>query len=354
MLRPRTVSRSSGTEPLNRFFQSFSVAALGALCQIASVSAAPNIVVLIADDMGWGDVGYHDSDIGTPEIDRLAAEGIELDRFYVQSVCSPTRATLMTGRSPLSHGVSSPFNPWYANGLAFDEKLMPEYLREGGYQTHAVGKWHLGPNEPGYHPLNRGFDTYYGNLHGYMDYETHAVFGRIDWQRDGATVIEEGYSTHLLADEAVRHIKERDPDRPVFLYVAFSAPHSPLQAPAATIAEYADIEDENRRIYAAMVTEMDRAIARITTALDEEQMMDDTLLMFFTDNGGRAKSRREKCAAARQQGFALGGWNPCSRIVLWIGGARGRSCIRPTDYGHGSPADVSRGRRDTVAISQAD
>jgi arylsulfatase A-like enzyme len=256
------------------------------LLNLTTVSAAPNIVVLISDDMGWGDVGFNGSEIKTPEIDRLAAEGIRLNRYYVQSVCSPTRATLMTGRSPLSTGMLSPLNPWYAEGLATDEKLLPEYLREGGYQTHAVGKWHLGPNESKYHPLNRGFDTYYGSLHGYLNHENHTVFGRIDWQRDGNTVEEEGHITHLLADEAVRIIENHEEEQPFFLYVSFTAPHSPLQAPEAAIAAYADIEDENRRTYAAMVSELDRAIARISNALDEAQIADETLLMFFTDNGG--------------------------------------------------------------------
>ena len=260
--------------------------------------------------MGWGDVGFNGSDIRTPEIDRLAAEGLRLNRFYVQSVCSPTRATLMTGRSPLSTGVSAPFNPWYEKGLAPDEKLLPEYLREGGYQTHAVGKWHLGPNETVYHPLNRGFDSFYGSLHGYLNHEAHTVFGRVDWQRDGETVIEEGHITELVANEAVRLIRERDPERPIFLYVSFTAPHSPLQASAEDIAAYAGIEDENRRVYAAMVSEMDRAIARITAALDEEQITDETLLMFFTDNGGCAEARREKCAYARGE------------VVSWEGGIR--------------------------------
>jgi arylsulfatase A-like enzyme len=256
------------------------------LCQVAPALAAPNIVVLIADDMGWGDVSFNGSDIKTPEIDRLAASGLRLNRFYVQSVCSPTRATLMTGRSPLSTGVSSPFNPWYERGLSPDEKLLPEYLREGGYRTHAVGKWHLGPNESVYHPLNRGFDTFYGSLHGYINHEAHTVFGRVDWQRDGVTIFEDGHSTDLIADEAVRLIHERDPDSPMFLYVSFTAPHSPLQAPDYAIARLAYIEDEKRRVYAAMVSEMDRSVARITAALNEEQIAEETLLMFFTDNGG--------------------------------------------------------------------
>lgn len=262
------------------------VFAAGVLIHAAPTLAAPNIVVIISDDMGWGDVSFNGSEIRTPEIDRLAAEGMRLNRFYVQSVCSPTRATLMTGRSPLSTGVSSPFNPWYERGLSPDEKLLPEYLGDAGYQTHAVGKWHLGPNEAIYHPLERGFDTFYGSLHGYLNHESHTAFGRVDWQRDSQTIVESGHVTTLLANEAIRHIEERDADRPMFLYVTFTAPHAPLQATDETIATYSHIEDETRRMYAAMVTEMDSAVARIVAALEAEEILDETLLMFFTDNGG--------------------------------------------------------------------
>jgi len=259
------------------------------LFQIAPVAGAPNIVVLIADDMGWGDVGFNGSEIRTPEIDRLAAEGMRLNRFYVQAVCSPTRATFLTGRSPLSTSVSSPFDPWFERGLPTDEKLMPEYLREAGYQTHAVGKWHLGSNESIYHPLNHGFDTFYGSLHGYLNHESHTMAGRVDWQRNGETVFEVGHVTDLIADEAVRHIQERDPDRPIFLYITFTAPHVPLQASEEAIAAYSHLEDQTRRVYAAMVSEMDGAIARISEALDDAGIMDETLLMFFSDNGGNPR-----------------------------------------------------------------
>ena len=256
----------------------------------AAASAEPNIVILIADDMGWGDVGYNGSEIRTPEIDRLATEGLRLNHFYAQAVCSPTRSSLLTGRTTLNTGAMAPFNPWYQKGLPVDEKLLPEYLRENGYRTHAVGKWHLGPNLPQYHPLQRGFDTYYGNLNGYLDHVAHTVFGRVDWQRDGKTVYDEGHTTDLIAGEAVRIIEERDGDAPIFLYVSFAAPHTPLQASDETIASYSEITNENRRVYAAMVTEMDRAIARITTALADHGMLDNTLLMFFSDNGGPVRT----------------------------------------------------------------
>ena len=224
-----------------------------ALLFTVPVSAAPHIVVFVADDMGFGDVGYNDSEIRTPRIDELAAEGLTLNRFYVQAVCSPTRAALMTGRTPLQTGDRAPIHPWYKKGLPVDEKLLPEYLRDAGYRTLAVGKWHLGPNLPQYHPMKRGFESFYGSLNGYLNHDTQTVFGRRDWQRDGRTVDDEGYATHLIANEAIRVIENHDADEePLFLYVAFTAPHTPLQAPQAVVDTYADIRDPNRRTYAAI------------------------------------------------------------------------------------------------------
>lgn len=252
----------------------------------ASSDAATNLVVFVADDLGWGDVGYHGSEIRTPSIDRLAAEGVQLPRFYAHPLCSPTRAALMTGRSPITTGVLMPFEPWYSAGPPLDEKLLPEYLRDAGYQTFAVGKWHLGPNHLSYHPQNRGFDHFYGHLGGFINHELHTIWRGIDWQRNGETVIEEGYSTHLLTGEAVRLIKERDKNAPMFLYVSFAAPHSPLQAPESALAEYDDIEDMNRRVYSAMVTEMDQGIGQVLATLEDEGLSDDTLVLFMSDNGG--------------------------------------------------------------------
>ncbi len=271
--------------------QSKSLAVLfsGLMCLSAcdvQEAQAPNIVILIADDLGWADVGYHGSEIRTPTIDQLAAEGLELNRFYAHPVCSPTRSALLTGRSAVNTGVQAPFEPEYAKGLPLDEKLMPQYFKEAGYQTIAIGKWHLGPNHLSYYPQNRGFDHFYGHLNGFLNYTMHTIWRAVDWQRNGETIMEEGYSTHLVADEAVRLIRNRNQEQPMFLYVSFNAPHTPLQAPEESIAAYAAIEDQNRRVFAAMVTELDSAIARIREALAAENIADNTLLLFMSDNGG--------------------------------------------------------------------
>lgn len=247
----------------------------------------PHIVLFIADDLGWGDVGYHGSEIRTPTIDRLAATGVAFERFYVFPVCTPTRAALMTGRSPMRNGfVYGALRPWLKQGLPSEEKLLPQYLKECGYATALVGKWHLGHTHLKMMPHSRGFDHFYGHLNGAIEYFTHRR-GGLDWQRNGKSVQEEGYSTDLLGQEAVRLITDHPPEKPLFLCVSFNAPHTPLEAPEEAVSAYQDsIKGPARRTYAAMVTSMDTAMNGILTALEEKQMRQNTLVMFFSDNGG--------------------------------------------------------------------
>ncbi len=263
--------------------------ALWALLAAAAATASgkqPNVVIILADDMGWNDVGYHGSDIQTPNLDQLAAEGVELQRFYAQTSCSPTRAALLSGQSPQSLGMYSPLSKLNPTGLPLKAKLMPEYFRDAGYQTFLVGKWHLGFHQPAYRPNARGFDHFYGNVTGGIGYWDHVHGGGLDWQRNGETLREEGYSTHLLVAEIDRAITQRDPDRPVFLYAAFTAPHLPNEAPPEAIATYAHIEDPNRRVHAAMVTELDTAIGQLKATLAAEGMLENTIIWFMSDNGG--------------------------------------------------------------------
>ena len=249
-------------------------------------SARPNIVVVLADDLGWRDVGYHDSEIETPHLDALAREGVELDRFYVQPSCSPTRASLLTGRSPTRFGITRPLAKHDPEGLPLDVKILPQHLAELGYQPVMVGKWHLGNHTPEQFPQARGFESFYGYLSGGIGYWDHNHGGGHDWQRDGVTLREEGYATRLLADEAVRLIRQRDRARPLFLYAAFPAPHLPNEAPPETLQRYAAIADEKRRLHAGMVSELDAAVGRIVATLREEGMREDTIVLFSSDNGG--------------------------------------------------------------------
>lgn len=254
--------------------------------QAEGETSPPHILILLADDLGWRDVSYHGSEIETPSIDRIARDGIELDRFYVQPTCSPTRAALMTGKSPLRLGILRPISKNETSGLPKGETLLPEQLARLGYQALMVGKWHLGHYTPDLFPQARGFEYFYGHVTGGIGYWDHNHGGGHDWQRNGETLREEGYSTHLIAEDAIRILRSRDPSRPTFLYVAFNAPHLPNEAPASAVEHYAQIEDEKRRTHAGMVSELDRAIGRILEAFEQEGLLEDTIVLFSSDNGG--------------------------------------------------------------------
>ncbi|MEO1041636.1 MAG: arylsulfatase [Pseudomonadota bacterium] len=246
----------------------------------------PNIIIILADDLGWRDVGYNGSEIRTPVIDQLAGAGVTLNRFYVQPSCSPTRAALLTGKSPLRLGIFNPISKKNPSGLPLSERTLADRLKAAGYQTALTGKWHLGPRDLDYHPNARGFDHFYGNLTGGVGYYDKVHGGGYDWQRNGVTVREEGYTTQLLAEEAVRLIKGRNPDQPLFLYAAFGAPHLPNEAPSAALEPYRSIRKKQRRIHAAMVHELDTAIGTIHETLIAEGIERDTLIWFMSDNGG--------------------------------------------------------------------
>ena len=256
--------------------------------QVPQVSAPrPHIVYILADDQGWKDVGFHGSDIKTPNIDQLAAQGARLEQFYAQPFCTPSRAALMTGRYPHRYGLQTAVilsNGKY--GLATDEWLLPQALKEAGYRTAIVGKWHLGHADRKYWPRQRGFDYQYGPLLGEIDYFSHSAHGIRDWFRNNQPVKERGYVTELLGQDAVRLIAGHDPKTPLFLYLTFTAPHAPYQAPQSYVDRYKQIADPNRRAYAAMITAMDEQIGKVLDALERRGMRSNTLLVFQSDNGG--------------------------------------------------------------------
>lgn len=256
--------------------------------QASAQITPPHIIVMMADDLGWGDVGYNGSEIETPHIDRLARRGTRLNSFYAQPVCSPTRGALLTGRYPMRLGLQcGVVRPWAQHGLPQDERTLPQALKESGYQTAMVGKWHLGHSEPGYLPLQRGFDQQYGHYNGALDYFTHVRDNGFDWHKNDQRNDDEGYATDLIAREAVRVISEHDKRRPLFLYVPFNAPHTPLQAPEEYLAKYADWPNKQRATFAAMVTCMDDAVGDIMKALDDNEFpRTNTLIFFCSDNGG--------------------------------------------------------------------
>jgi len=252
----------------------------------------PHIVYILADDLGWKDVGFHGSDIKTPNLDTLALGGARLEQFYAQPMCTPSRAALMTGRYPHRYGLQTIVIPSAGKyGLATDEWLLPQALKGAGYKTAIVGKWHLGHADRKYWPRQRGFDHQYGPLLGEIDYFTHSAHGTRDWFRNNRPVKEEGYVTQLLGKDAAKLIGSHDPKTPLFLYLAFTAPHAPYQAPQEYLDKYKHIADPSRRAYAAMITAMDDEIGRVLGALEKRKMRENTLVVFQSDNGGPRSAR---------------------------------------------------------------
>lgn len=277
---------------------------MAAAAETSADPGKPNIIIILADDLGWGDLGYHGSRIKTPNIDKLSESGIQLTRFYTAPICSPTRAGLLTGMYPSRFGIrENVIPPWRDYGLDPSNLLIPEFLEKHGYKNRAViGKWHLGHSRPEYYPMNQGFTHFYGHLNGAIDYFTHERDGELDWHNDFAPCYDKGYATDLLAGESVRCIKEYAKEGPFFLYVAFNAPHTPLQAKTEDLELYGydasqpvfskkkggEVTGQGNtrwQTYAAMVTCMDRGIGNILQALRDMNIEDNTLVLFMSDNG---------------------------------------------------------------------
>lgn len=246
----------------------------------------PNILYILADDMGYADPEFNGGkQIKTPNLNKLARAGTVLSSFYVQPLCSPTRSSLMTGRYVAHTGVYTVVRPHAKWGLPLAERTLPQALRDAGYQTAITGKWHLGEFQTDYLPTKRGFDHQYGLWFGAIDYFTHMRDGVPDWHRNDQPCKDEGYSTHLIANEACRLIRERDASKPLFLYLPFNAVHAPHQVPDSYSAPYKDLP-KLRKTYAGMTAALDEAVGQVVTALEEQKILDNTLILFSSDNGG--------------------------------------------------------------------
>lgn len=250
----------------------------------------PNIVVIVADDMGYADIGIHGSkDIPTPNIDSLARNGVRFTDAYVSGpYCSPTRAGLMTGKYPQRFGHEFNILNHRAEhaevGLPVSEKTIADHLRGAGYRTALFGKWHLG-TAARFHPMERGFDEFFGFLegaHAYTTPEPQKTYPLYDGRKP---VVEPAYLTDVIAERSVEFIN-RNRDKPFFLYQAFNAVHTPMQAPEKYLARVSHIKGEPRRTYAAMLIAMDDGIGRTLAALKAAGVEDNTLIFFFSDNGG--------------------------------------------------------------------
>lgn len=246
----------------------------------------PNILLIVSDDLGYADFGMHGSrEMRTPNIDLLAREGIRFTDAYVSApYCSPTRAALLTGRYQQRFGHEFNIEPGQVEGgLPLSERTMADRLKAAGYRTAVLGKWHLGTAER-FHPLNRGFDYFFGFLIGGHSYTSVGTGrGALLDGKDPAASIE--YLTDTLADRASAFIKQHAAE-PFFLYLAFNAAHTPMEATEKYLSRFTDIQDERRRTYAAMLSAMDDGIGRTLATLREQKLEQDTLIIYVNDNGG--------------------------------------------------------------------
>lgn len=305
-----------------QFFALIALSVVSSACQSASlpgaetlassasveVSDAPNVIVILADDLGYMDVGFSGGvEIPTPNIDRIANEGVRFSQGYVSHpVCGPSRAGLLTGRYQGKFGFfqnpnNDPRDPMA--GLPLSEKLIPELIAPAGYKSIAIGKWHMGAHES-LRPLKRGFDEFFGFLSG-----THHYFAdeflplavnevqipnelhRTRLRRGDIQVEASGYLTDLLSNDAVRFIEENE-GTPFFIYLAYNAPHIPLEATEKYLDRFSHIKDEKRRTYAAMVSAVDDGVGRILDTLDRDGIAENTIVFFLSDNGGIVRDEK--------------------------------------------------------------
>jgi arylsulfatase A-like enzyme len=293
------------------------------LCLTISLSAKdkPNIIILLADDLGWADLGYQGSgDIRSPHIDKLANNGIRFTDGHVSaSVCSPSRAGLMTGRYQQRFGHEAN-SPPPTDGMDLKQVTLADRLQEMGYRTGLIGKWHLG-NQDEFYPTRRGFDYFYGLRSGSRSYFYHA---KKDDKAGNAKAIEEngkqvkfdGYLTDVFGQKAINFITAKD-DRPFFLFHSFTAPHGPMHAAEEDKARFASIKDTKRRSYAAMIWAMDRAIGKLVASLKASGEFENTLIWFLSDNGGATGNASINLPLAGHKGIKFEGGTRVPFFAHW-------------------------------------
>ncbi|KAG8194370.1 hypothetical protein JTE90_010986 [Oedothorax gibbosus] len=270
----------------------------------------PHIIFILADDLGWNDVSFHGSpQIPTPNIDALAASGIVLNNYYTESMCTPSRASLMTGKYPIHTGLQHlSIRCGEPTALSLDLKIMPEYLKDKGYMNHMVGKWHLGYFRQDYTPIMRGFNSFFGFYTGKIDYfdytnyeksedlDGKAFFG-VDLQ-DGTETLKTfrgRYATDVFTEKAVEIINNHNESMPLFLYLSHLAPHTgnqymPLQAPVNYVQKLSHIKDSKRRTFAGMVSALDASVGKVVEALNQRNLLRNSIIVFTSNSGGETES----------------------------------------------------------------
>lgn len=296
---------------------------------ISSTPGKPNILIILPDDLGWSDIGYHGSDIKTPNIDKLARSGIMLNQHYTMPTCTPSRVCLMTGLYASRYGV---LGPAYGEVIDLGDPTLPSLLSDHGYFTAIDGKWHMG--SPPYTPLKYGFQSSYGYFDGQIDPYTHEYAQdtefteRRSWHRNDEYLDESGtHVTDLITDEAVRIIEE-EREEPFFLTVAHHVPHSPLDEPGEWISVYDNyLMHPSRKLFAASITHMDEGVGKIIDALERTGQRENTLIIFMSDNGGTKSWHNETIYRGQYadkphkvlgNNFPLRGW----KHELYEGGIR--------------------------------
>lgn len=317
-----TCRSSRSTILLALLFLSFSLRSQAA-------DSRPNFVVIMADDLGYGDLSPYGGWIKVPHLEKLAAGGMQFSDFHSSgNVCSPTRAGLMTGRYQQRAGIpgvvyADPKREAHLHGLQTNEVTFAELLKEDGYSTAIFGKWHLGYFEK-YNPIHHGFDQFRGYVSGNVDFFSHIdQAGNYDWWHQDQHATEDGYVTHLITQHAVSFIRDHK-DKPFCLYLPHEAPHYPYQGPndsaereVGNVKRTTGSATDIRRAYREMVEEMDKGVGAVMAELQKHGLEENTLVLFFSDNGANKNGNNGPLRGSKGSNWEGGHRVPC--IAHWPG-----------------------------------